>query len=137
MVAFFIEKNKRNKINHISHVGLSLFKDNVYIFKNKVYLFIYVNYVNLLQKYFRKSYLHSTVGQTRLSSITCNDSAKSKAWKSHYERLLNVEFMWNSDSLPNLNPKIGLPLYITEEMISKAIAKMKTGKGSRTIWNSD
>ena len=45
---FFIEKNKRNKINHISHVGLSLFKDNAYIFKNKVYLFIYVNYVNLL-----------------------------------------------------------------------------------------
>ena len=38
--------------------------------------------------------------------------------------------MWNSDSLPDLNPKIGPPLYITEEMISAAIAKMKTGKAA-------
>ena len=38
--------------------------------------------------------------------------------------------MWNSDSLPDLNPKIGPPLYITEEMISVAIAKMKTGKAA-------
>ena len=36
--------------------------------------------------------------------------------------------MWNSNSLHDLNPKIGLPLYITEEMVSEAIAKMKTGK---------
>ena len=33
-------------------------------------------------------------------------------------------------TLPDLNPKIGSPLYITEEMISKAIAKMKTGKAA-------
>ena len=38
--------------------------------------------------------------------------------------------MWNSDSLPDLNPKIGVSLYITEEMISKAIGKMKTGKAA-------
>ena len=38
--------------------------------------------------------------------------------------------MQNSDSLPDLNPKIGSPLYKTEEMISKAIAKMKTGKAA-------
>ena len=38
--------------------------------------------------------------------------------------------MWNSDSFPVLNPKIGLSLYMTEEMISKAIAKMKTGKAA-------
>ena len=30
--------------------------------------------------------------------VTYNDSTKLKAWKSHYERLLNIEFMWNSDS---------------------------------------
>ena len=36
--------------------------------------------------------------------------------------------MWNSDSLLDLNPKIGPPFYITEETILKAIAKMKTGK---------
>ena len=38
--------------------------------------------------------------------------------------------MWNSDSFPDLNPKIGPPLYMTEEMISKAIEKMKTGKAA-------
>ena len=48
----------------------------------------------------------------------------------YYERLLNVEFMWNSDSLPDLNPKISPPHYITEEMISKAIAKTKIGKAA-------
>ena len=62
--------------------------------------------------------------------LTYSDSTELKAWKSHYERLLNVEFMWNSDSLPDLEKKIGPPLYITEEMISKAIAKMKTGKAA-------
>ena len=62
--------------------------------------------------------------------LTYNDSAKVKARKSYYERLLNVEFMWSSDSFSDLNPKIGPPLYITEEMISKGIAKMKTGKAA-------
>ena len=38
--------------------------------------------------------------------------------------------MWNSDSLPDMNPKIGPPLYITDEMISKTISKMKTGKAA-------
>ena len=59
-----------------------------------------------------------------------NDSAKLKARKSHYERLLNVELMWNSDPLLYLNPKIDPPLYITEEMVSKAIVKMKNGKAA-------
>ena len=45
--------------------------------------------------------------------LTYNDSAKVKARKSYYERLLNVEFMWSSDSFSDLNPKIGPPLYIT------------------------
>ena len=62
--------------------------------------------------------------------LTYNDSAKLKAWKSHYERLLNVEFLWDSESLPDLEPKIGPPLYRTEEMISRPIAKMKTGKAA-------
>ena len=30
--------------------------------------------------------------------LTCNDSAKLDTWKSHYERLLNVEFIRDSDS---------------------------------------
>ena len=39
--------------------------------------------------------------------LTYNDSAKLKAWKSHYERQVNVEFEWNGDSLPDLESKIG------------------------------
>ena len=62
--------------------------------------------------------------------LTYNDSAILNTWKSHYERLLNVEFMWSGDYLPDLGPKIGLPLYITDKMISKATAKMKTGKAA-------
>ena len=62
--------------------------------------------------------------------LTYNDSAKLKASKSHYKRLLNVEFLWNIDSFPDLNPKTGPPLYITEKMTSKTIAKMKTGKAA-------
>ena len=62
--------------------------------------------------------------------LTYNDSAKLKALKSHYKRLLNVEFLWNIDSFPDLNPKTGPPLYITEKMTSKTIAKMKTGKAA-------
>ena len=38
--------------------------------------------------------------------------------------------MWDSDCLPDLKPKIGPPLYITGEMVSKVIAKMKTGKAA-------
>ena len=62
--------------------------------------------------------------------LTYSNSAKYKAWKSHYERLINVEFLWDSDSLPDLEPKTGSPLYITEEMISKDNAKMKPGKAA-------
>ena len=60
--------------------------------------------------------------------LTYHDSDKLKAWKNHYERQLNVEFVQDTDSLPDLEPKIGRPIYITEELISKATAKIKTGK---------
>ena len=62
--------------------------------------------------------------------LAYSNSAKYKAWKSHYERLINVEFLRDSDSLPDLEPKTGSPLYITEEMISKDNAKMKPGKAA-------
>ena len=62
--------------------------------------------------------------------LTYDDSTKLKDWTSHYERLLNVEFVWDSNTLPELEPKIGPPLYITEEMTSKVIAKMKTGEAA-------
>ena len=62
--------------------------------------------------------------------LTINDSAKRNAWRQHYERLLNEEFPWNSDNLSNV-PIAGPPiLYITVEMVTKAIAKMKSGKAA-------
>ena len=38
--------------------------------------------------------------------------------------------MCDNDSLPELEPKIGPPLYKTGELVSKAIAKMKTDKAA-------
>ena len=49
-----------------------------------------------------------------------------KDWKSHYERLLNVEFMWNKESLPD--PKIGPTLYVTVEWFLKPLQKWKLVK---------
>ena len=34
--------------------------------------------------------------------LSCNVAAKQKARKSHYQKLLNVEFGWVSGSLPEL-----------------------------------
>ena len=51
--------------------------------------------------------------------------------RTHYDILLNVEFTWESDSLPNLENKLGPLLYITEKMISKAIAKIEPGKSAK------
>ena len=48
---------------------------------------------------------------------------KKKAWKTYYERLLNVEFPWDSDSLPD-EPRIhGPPIYITFKMVVSALKK--------------
>ena len=75
---------------------------------------------------------HDIVGDKYVKNdkgcVTCNDSAKLKAWKSHFERHLNVELVRNKDSLLDLEPKIGPPPCITNEMISKAIAKVKNAK---------
>ena len=54
-----------------------------------------------------------------------DDSSKAKAWETHYFNILNVEFPWNKDDLPNEPVVQGPPLYITEDMIYKAISQMK------------
>ena len=60
-------------------------------------------------------------------NLSIDDQAKKRAWKQHYERLLNEEFPWNPDEL-HAHPIEGPPIYITIEMVKKAIAKMKIGK---------
>ena len=56
--------------------------------------------------------------------------AKKIAWKEHYKKLLNVEFPWDRDSLPAVDPIDGPPVLVTADMVSKAIGKMKLGKAA-------
>ena len=56
---------------------------------------------------------------------------KKKAWKQHYERLLNVEFPWNEEDLSVADLVLGPPTLVTQEMVEKSINKMKKGKASR------
>ena len=51
-----------------------------------------------------------------------DDSSKAKAWETYYVNLLNAEFPWNKDDLPNEPVVEGPPLYITEDMVYKAIS---------------
>ena len=52
-----------------------------------------------------------------------------KAWVEHYARLLNVEFEWPSDLLPEVAPVEGPPPP-TLVAIHKALSKMKCGKAA-------
>ena len=61
--------------------------------------------------------------------LAFNVEDKKKAWKQHYERLLNVEFPWREEDLSNADPVLG-PSLITKEMVEKSISKIKIGKAS-------
>ena len=65
-----------------------------------------------------------------LGELSLDDTSKQRAWKEHYERLLNVEFPWNPEDLSDELPVEGPAVPVTEEMISKAIGKMKFGKAA-------
>ena len=60
--------------------------------------------------------------------LTLTDADKMKAWVEHYSRLLNVEFEWPSDLLPDVAPTAGPPPPVTTETIHTALGKMKGGK---------
>ena len=59
-----------------------------------------------------------------------DDKSKLAAWKSHYEKLLKVEFPWDSHTLSEEQPFQGPPIRITNEMVSEALSKMKKGKAT-------
>ena len=59
-------------------------------------------------------------------TLTLND--KLKAWQSHYQKLLNVEFPWNAANISKEAPVEGPTIKITSEIVSKASSKMKSGK---------
>ena len=62
--------------------------------------------------------------------LAFNEEQKKKAWKQHYERLLNVVFPLREEDLPYADPVLGSLLLITKEMVVKSIFKMKNGKAS-------
>ena len=63
-------------------------------------------------------------------NIAYDDDAKLKAWKEHYERLLNEEFDWDESSLSDTDPVEGPPFQITEDMVASAVLHMKSGKAA-------
>ena len=62
--------------------------------------------------------------------LAIDEQAKLSAWKAHYERLLNVEFDWDRESLQDQPPVQGPPINITVEMVAVALQKMKKGKAA-------
>ena len=65
-----------------------------------------------------------------LGEMALDDEAKKVAWQQHYQRLLNVEFPWNRDQLPTVEPVQGPPVYISEEMVLDAVKRAKSGKAA-------
>ena len=63
-------------------------------------------------------------------TLSLDQKAKEKAWKQHYEKLLNVEFPWNPEDLSEQSPVEGPSEQITSKMIAKAISKMGMGKAA-------
>ena len=47
--------------------------------------------------------------------MSMSDDSKQKAWLEHYQRLLNVEFDWDTDHLSYQSQVEGLPIPITIE----------------------
>ena len=62
--------------------------------------------------------------------LSLGDDQKLNAWVEHYNRLLNVEFDWPMDSLPDLPPVQGPRPAVTTVEIAKALSKMKPGKAA-------
>ena len=62
--------------------------------------------------------------------LCLDDSERMKAWVELYKGLLNVEFPWDEGALPDAPPVEGPPPPITDKMVTKALAKMKSGKSA-------
>ena len=62
--------------------------------------------------------------------LCLDESDRMKAWVEHYRGLLNVEFPWDESALPEAPPVEGPPPPITDEMVVKALGKMKAGKAA-------
>ena len=61
------------------------------------------------------------------------EEAKMKAWVEHYSRLMNIEFDWPRDKLPNADQVAGDPPTVTTEIIRSTLSKEER-KSRRSIW---
>ena len=50
-----------------------------------------------------------------------------KAWVEYYKGLLDVKFTWDEGALPDAPPVEGPPPPITDEMVTKVVAKVNSG----------
>ena len=62
--------------------------------------------------------------------LVFTDTEKLKAWKEHYEKLLNEELPWDSNLLQMENPKEGTAPWLEKDAIYTALNKMKDGKAA-------
>ena len=62
--------------------------------------------------------------------LALTDENKMKAWVEHYDKLLNVEFVWPSNELPEVPPTAGLTPSAFATLIRKALCKMKCSKAA-------
>ena len=60
--------------------------------------------------------------------MSMSADSKQKAWLEHNQRLLNAEFDWDPNHLPDESPVEGTPIPLTIDMDKKAISQMKAGK---------
>ena len=56
-----------------------------------------------------------------------------KAWVEHYKSLLNIDFPWDEGALPDAPPVEGPPPPITDEMVTKVLAKIKSSKAAGIV----
>ena len=66
--------------------------------------------------------------------MTFSDDSKKDAWHQHYERLLNVEFPWDRENLPHLQPVQGPAVCISREMVVSAVKKLNKWQSPWPFW---
>ena len=49
--------------------------------------------------------------------LAYSNEKKKKAWKQHYQRLLNVEFPWSEEDLSVADPVLGPPTLVTRRWL--------------------
>ena len=68
--------------------------------------------------------------RNRQGELCLEESARLQAWVEHYRGLLNVEFPWDEDALPDAPPVEDCAPEITDKMVRAALNKMKCGKAA-------